>query len=169
MGNSCPSSRFVPRSLICTGVGWKLGSGGSLSIQQICSQGALCVHWWKLGWGTSVYKGRVKVREWRIAVHPADLLTRSLLYISKRPSRFNLFILHSDVVPVWLVGVWDIIWTEGCVCGSNDSTVSHHLICLPVPDAGAAECVDAQPEIMIILSAHNNCGIMYNSPTARDA
>ena len=52
------------------------------------------------------------------------------------------------VVPVWLLGVWDILWTEGCVCGSNESTVSHHSVCLPIPDAGAAECVDAQPEII---------------------
>ena len=59
---------------------------------------------------------------------------------------FGSSLLHGDVVPVWVVSVWDIIRTEGCVCGSNDGAVSHHPICLSKPDAGAAKCVDAQPE-----------------------
>ena len=57
----------------------------------------------------------------------------------------SLGLLHIDVVPSLIVSISDVIRTERCVCGSNDGTVSHHSVCLPIPDAGAAECVDAQP------------------------
>ena len=65
---------------------------------------------------------------------------------------FGSSLLHGDVLPVWVVSVWDIIRAESCVCGSDDGAVSHHPICLPVPDAGAAKCVDTQPEIIITRS-----------------
>ena len=58
----------------------------------------------------------------------------------------NLGLLHIDVVPSFIAGISNIFCQESCVCGSNDSTVSHHSICLPIADAGAAECVDAQTE-----------------------
>ena len=58
----------------------------------------------------------------------------------------NIGLLHIDVVPSLIVSISDVIRTVSCVCGSDDGAVSHHPVCLPIPNAGAAECVDAQPK-----------------------
>ena len=60
----------------------------------------------------------------------------------------NSRLLHVNVFPVWVVHIWDVVSFQGCVCGSNDGTVARYPFSFPKPNAGAAECVNAQPEII---------------------